>query len=71
MTEPNKPKSIPQQLETLTNLLAETKADYGWDGVAHIVEGAMLRLGLDDWAAKAPGSVGRLKRLRQAIAPPE
>lgn len=59
--------TLPELGESLTELLAQVKDSHGWDGMAYLVESALLRLGIEDWAGKAPGSISRLKRIRQAV----
>ncbi len=61
--------AIPELTTALVALLSETKDEHGWEGVTHVLEMAILQLCVADWAGKAPGSIGRLKRLRQALRP--
>lgn len=63
-------QNLVQISEQLARAITLVREKFGWDGVAHVVEAPVVQLALSDWAAKAPESIGRLKRIQRAIAGP-
>lgn len=60
-------KNLAEIAESMGDAFTAIKDRHGWDGTAQALENVVLRMAVEDWAAKSPGSVGRLKRIHRAV----
>lgn len=54
----------------LTQAFAAIGEKHGLDSVALLIQNQMTQVAISEWGAKAPGSIGLLKRMHRAFANP-